>query len=72
MVFNVGSGLGKSILEIVHKLKEYNFKINYSFKKKKKGDISHSISNNTKMLKLLNIPKKNLDIFKKIKKYFIK
>jgi UDP-glucose 4-epimerase len=72
MIFNVGSGLGKSILEIVHKLKEYNFKIKYSFKKKKRGDISYSISNNTKMLKLLNTSKKNLDIFKNIKKYFIK
>ena len=36
LVFNVGSGFGKSILEIIDKLKRYNFKIKYSFKKKKK------------------------------------
>lgn len=72
MLFNVGSGFGKSILEIIYKLKEYNFKIKYSFKKKKIGDIPYSISNNIQMLQLLNISKKNLDIFKNIKKYFIK
>ena len=72
LVFNVGSGFGKSILEIINKLKEYNFKINYSFKKKKRGDIPFSISDNTQMLKLLKISKKKLDISKKIKKYFIK
>lgn len=72
LVFNVGSGFGKSILEIINKLKEYNFKINYLFKKKKRGDIPFSISDNTQMLKLLKISKKKLDISKRIKKYFIK
>ena len=71
LVFNVGSGLGKSILEIIQKLKEYNLKINHSFRTRKKGDISLSISDNTRMLKLLKISKKKLDISKKIKKYFI-
>ena len=71
LVFNVGSGFGKSILEIIQKLKEYNLKISYLFKTRKRGDISFSISDNKRMLKILKISKKKLDISKKIKKYFI-
>ena len=72
LVFNVGSGFGKSILEIIDELKKYNLKIKYSFKKKKNGDIPYSVSDNTQMIKLLKISKKKLDLFSNLKKYFAK
>ena len=69
-VYNVGSGIGLSILEILKYLSSENFRINYFFRDKKKQDIAHSISNNTLMLKQLNIKKKDLYIKYKLKKFF--
>jgi UDP-glucose 4-epimerase len=72
LIFNVGSGIGKSILEIIDQLNKNNFKIKYLFKKRKSIDIPHSISDNTKMLNLLRIKRNKLDIFTNLKIYFTK
>ena len=63
-------GIGLSILEILEYLRLESFKINYLFRGKKKQDIAHSISNNTLMLKQLNIKKRDLNIKYKLKKFF--
>ncbi len=69
-IYNVGSGIGLSILEILKYLNLEGFRINYLFRSKKKQDIAHSISNNTLMLKELHIKKDDLKIKYKLKKFF--
>ena len=69
-IFNVGSGFGTSILEILNELEKKNFKIKFSFRKRKRGDIPFSISDNTQMMKKLNIKKENFKIINNIKKFF--
>lgn len=69
-IYNVGSGIGLSILEILKHLSSESFRINYLFRGKKKQDIAHSISNNTLMLKQLDIKKIDLNIKYKLKKFF--
>ena len=68
-IYNVGSGVGISILEILNYLNNNNFKIKYSFRDKKKGDIPFSISDNSLMLKQLKIKNKDLRIINNLKKF---
>ena len=70
-IFNVGSGVGISILDILNYLNSNNLKIKYAFRDKKKGDIPFSISNNSLMLKQLKIKDKDLRILNNLKKFFI-
>ena len=52
--FNIGTGKGTSVLEIVHKFMEVNnVLIPYEFKDRRKGDPSCLIADNSKALKLL-------------------
>ena len=69
-IFNVGSGFGTSILKILNELEMKNFKIKFSFRKRKRGDIPFSVSDNTQMMKKLNIKKENFKIINNIKKFF--
>ena len=70
LIYNVGSGIGLSILEILNYLTSNNFKIKYFFRDKKKSDISHSISDNSLMLKQLKTKKKDLRIINNLKIFF--
>ena len=69
-IFNVGSGFGTSILEILHELQTKKFKIRFSFRKRKKGDIPYSISDNTLMMKKLNFKRENFKISNNLKNFF--
>ena len=52
---NCGYGFGFSVLEILHKfISVSKKKINYEFTKKRKGDIVVSISNSSKLKKIIN------------------
>lgn len=54
-VFNIGSGKGYSVLEIINCFnKKCNNKIKYIFKEKRKGDIAICYADTSRALKLLN------------------
>lgn len=60
--FNIGTGKGTSVIEIVNKFIEVNHQnIPYKFVERRQGDQAYVVADNTKALKLLNWkPKKNL------------
>jgi|TARA_R110000782_G_scaffold247538_1_gene334313 UDP-glucose 4-epimerase len=62
--FNLGTGKGYSVLEILNTFKKYtNKKINYNFIKKRQGDVEISYTNTKKAKEKLKFTaKKNLDI----------
>ena len=75
---NIGTGVGKSVLEVVNTYtKMNNVEIPYHFVNRRKGDTSFIVADNSLALKLLDwTPKKSLeemclDSFKFIKKSII-
>ena len=61
-IFNVGSGLGYSVLEIIHTFEEIiSRKIDHKIKNRRDGDLPVCYADNTKMKKTMNwSPKKTL------------
>ena len=61
--FNLGTGVGYSVLEILNTFQKYtNKKINYNFTKKRQGDVEISYTNTKKAKEKLKFTaKKNLD-----------
>jgi len=54
-IINCGYGKGISVLDIVKSFQKYSkSKLNYSYTKSRKKDISYSVSSNKKLLKLIN------------------
>ena len=62
-VFNLGSGKGISVLELIDTFQRVNkLKIPYFFGKRRKGDLPEYFADISKAKKILNwSPKKNLD-----------
>ena len=61
IILNCGYGIGVSVLEVINEFKkQIKKKITIVYKKKRKGDMEHIISNNTKIKNYLKwFPKKN-------------
>ena len=61
MILNCGYGTGLSVLDIVNSFQKYSkYKFSFSYRKRRKKDISYSVSSNKKLLKIINFkPSKN-------------
>ena len=61
MILNCGYGTGLSVLDIVNSFQKYSkYKFSFSYRKRRKKDISYSVSSNKKLLKITNFkPSKN-------------
>lgn len=53
-IFNLGSGIGTSVIEIIEELKIIGFNVNFRYIKKRVGDNYHLVSDYTKAKKKLN------------------
>jgi len=53
-IFNLGSGNGKSVLEIINQIKKMDLKVKYLYTHKRYGDEYHLVSNYSKAKKKLN------------------
>lgn len=61
-VFNIGTGQGYSVLEIINKFNEYGIKVNYNIIEARKGDIAEVWADCTKAKNILKWePKYSLD-----------
>ena len=62
-VYNVGTGKGTSVLELINLFENVNqLKLNYKIGKRRKSDIVISISNPKKLIKLTNWKPKYNDL----------
>ena len=52
-VFNIGTGLGHSVLEVINKFNEWGLKIEYEFVEARKGDVSELWADCTKAKNIL-------------------